>query len=75
MKYLILTLCVLLTACSAGKPKQFICFNPFNPLQSLELSTDSPQVKEKELTLEAKDARGNVAVIPKSLCVEVRAVQ
>jgi uncharacterized protein YcfL len=75
MKYLYLSLCLLaLTSCGSSKPeaKSYVCFNPFMPIQSIQVDTGSEYGKEVGEHIELTDTDGNKAYFPKSLCVEVR---
>ena len=74
MKYLSLFVFILaLSACSSKPtPKEFACFNPFMPIQSVRVQTPSDAAVEQGDYVKVTDAMGNTALFPKSICVEVR---
>lgn len=78
MKYLYLSLCLVAAAgCSskAESEKSYVCFNPIMPIASIFVGPEgdtSVGVKDLGQQLELTDKGGNVLVIPKSLCAELR---
>jgi hypothetical protein len=71
MKYLSILALVALSACNST-PKTFICMTALTPLGGIQIDTSNPEVKERRDSLEFTTPQGNVLVVPKALCVEVR---
>lgn len=72
MKYLYLFICLLTATSCTQTSKDWACFNPFLPIQSVQVTTPSETAKESGNFIEATDLSGNKAYFPKSLCVEVK---
>jgi hypothetical protein len=71
MKYLSVLALLALSACDSA-PKTFLCMSALTPLGGIQIDTSNPAVKEHRDSLEFTTPQGNVLVVPKSLCVEVR---
>lgn len=71
MKYLSILALIALSSCTST-PKTFICMSALTPLGGIQLDTSNPEVRESRNSIEFTTPQGNVIVVPKSLCVEVR---
>lgn len=71
MKYLSILALIALSSCTSG-PKTFICMSALTPLGGIQIDTSQPEVKEHSNSLEFTTPQGNVIIVPKSLCVEVK---
>ena len=77
MKYSLLAVALLALSACGGKPDSttLICFTPMTPLSGVQVDTSSPDVREDGKNVFLKTNDGNLVIIPRVQCVEIRKAQ